>query len=721
MGGDMVDQTLITSGFDIEVLLSGRYFTYALLAQIEAGQLATTFDVVDPTHGLDVHIELHPPTDYERRYDPEPSAVLPDATDGSFETEFIVDDPDGANVHLSVVADILDRASGGSKPDVTIGLMLAVDLRSDVDPRGFESNQRLSIALVKLDPLTKLLLTFGGLDVTAITAQIKAQLDRTVPFGVASGQSVQRAVVSVLPGGGGRPAAMGIYIDLALKNGPQGDAFVDARGDIASATNFLDDGMDIAFATSAQLYGLLGADIFHRMAEEDPPGSGSFRYPMRETPGDPESNQLGSISSVTVGPELVAGQPTGSLLIDVSGEYRVDNLPDPSFHLLLTLRPVIRDGILTWDVDATVDVGILGSLLSILAIVATTLILGPGVGVTLFLLLLAADLIVDAVASAVASGRADDLTDASFLDAIPTRTTCAQRRWDPLYATRHEVVALLDRFDVTKMGLAFDGAAVLDREPAAVAHAVIRDEERAVDNAISGLRYRVRDLAAITGDLAAVAPGTDRRPYSLVDAVTDPRGEANLVALTLAQVDERITGGRVAAPILYLPERIHLDHNTIRHLMTLSQHEIDELRSALIDSFRRTEDARVRADQGSAITQLATDELRAALGREPTQDEIDTTVNAAVKGLVDSAQATYERGDLEPDLEGRVAHILRFDLAPSEFAALQNEHKALAVAGKEIIRMRGGTVYYRDHPDFVLSDNLLELDHYRYPYQPPAP
>jgi hypothetical protein len=35
--------------------------------------------------------------------------------------------------------------------------------------------------------------------------------------------------------------------------------------------------------------------------------------------------------------------------------------------------------------------------------------------------------------------------------------------------------------------------------------------------------------------------------------------------------------------------------------------------------------------------------------------------------------------------------------------------------------MRGGTVYYRDHPDFVRSDNLLELAHYRYPYQPPAP
>jgi hypothetical protein len=717
----MVDQTLVQSGFDIEVLLSGRYFAYALLAQLEAGQLATTFDIADAALGIDVHIELHPPTDYERRYDPEPTAVLPAAVDGSFTAEFITDDLDGANVHLSVVADIFDRLGGSSRTDVTIGLMLAVDLMADVDARGFESNQRLSIALVKLDPLTTLVLTLAGLDVPAITARIKAQLDRTVPFGVASGQSVQRAAMSVLPGGGGRPAAMGVYIDLALKDGPQADAFAAARGDIATAVNFLDDGKDIAFATSAHLYDLLGADIFHRMAEEDPPGSGSFRHPMREIPGNPQSNELGTIVSVSIRPEVAAGQPTGSLLIDVAGEYSIDNLPDPSFDLLLTLRPIIDDGILTWDVDAAIDVGILGSMLSILAIVATTLILGPGAGVTLFVLLLGADLIIDAVASAIASGRADDLADASFLDAIPTRTTCAQRRWDPLYSTRHEVVALLDRFDVTDLGLAFDGTAVLDREPAAVAHAVIRDEVRAVDGTISGLRYRVRDLASIADDLVAVAPGTDRLPYATVAASTDPRREENLIALTLAQVDERIAGKRLAAPILYIPERIHLDHNAIRHVLALSSREIDELRSSLIDGFRRSEDARVRADQGAAIAQQATDDLRAALGREPTQAEIETAVNTAVNTLVDTAQATYEGGDLTHDLDGRIARTLRFDLAPTEFATLQTEHKALAIAGKEIIRMRSGTVYYRDHPDFVLSDNLLALDHYHYPYDPPAP
>ena len=61
--------------------------------------------------------------------------------------------------------------------------------------------------------------------------------------------------------------------------------------------------------------------------------------------------------------------------------------------------------------------------------------------------------------------------------------------------------------------------------------------------------------------------------------------------------------------------------------------------------------------------------------------------------------------------------ILRFDLAPHEHAALQGAD-VLVIEGKEIIRMRSGTVYYRDHPDFVTADNLLSLEHYRFPYVP---
>jgi hypothetical protein len=221
----------------------------------------------------------------------------------------------------------------------------------------------------------------------------------------------------------------------------------------------------------------------------------------------------------------------------------------------------------------------------------------------------------------------------------------------------------------------------------------------------------VRDLASITNDLTAVAPGTDRLPFA---AVTGD-AEANLVAVTLDQVKARIAGKRIVAPILYVPKKIHLDHNTIDQLLVLSTREQNEQRSSLISGFRSRTETDIRADQEASITAEETDRLRQELGREPTEAEIDEAVDARVKALVDEAQAAYEEDQLASDLDAAVDRILRFDAAPHEHAALQGAG-VLAIEGKEIIRMRSGTVYYRDHPDFVFADNLLALEHYRLPY-----
>lgn len=714
----MVDQALVRSGFDIEVLLSPRYLRYALLAQVDAGLLPLEMDVVDPAQGIDVHLTIHPPTDFTRRYPPEASAPLPAAVDGSFETALVVSDPSGANLLLTVVTDVDDRAGGQQRDGVQIGLMLAVGIAADLDDRGFESNHRLSITMVQFDPLTQLALAFAGLNVNEVTAQIKAQLDRTVPFGVAAGQSVQAVRLQIVTGEG-NPPAFGAYLNLALKDGNGPEAFVGDRGDLANARNFLEADRDLAFATAPDLLDRLADDLFFRMAEENPPGSGSFSHPLREVPSDPSSNEIGRLKGITIRPERAAGSGalTGRLEIVISGEYILDVLPDPDFRLILTLRPDLTGGILTWDVDARVDVDILASLAGFLVIALGALVFGPGVGIALFALLLGADLVVDAIASAAAADRADELADASFLDALPSRVTVATRRWDPLYATHHQVVALVDAFQITDAGLAFDGVATLDREPAAIAHAVIRDEERDGDGAVTGLRYRVRDLGSIAADLAEVAPGTDRRPYRTVEATTDPRGEANLVALGLDEVSDRIGSDRLTAPVLYLPRRIHLVDHTIRSLLVLSKRESDEQRRAVLDRFRASTEAVVRADQGATITQEETDRLRAELGRDPTDEELAEAVDARVAALVAAAEADYVEGDLGRDLDAAIAQVLRLDLVPAELASLQ-VGGVLAVAGKEIIRMRSGTVYYRDHPDGFVQDNLLALPHYRPPYRP---
>ena len=56
----MVDQSLVQSGFDTELLLGPRYLKYLLLSSVETGSLALQIPINDP--GLDLRIR--PPEEY---------------------------------------------------------------------------------------------------------------------------------------------------------------------------------------------------------------------------------------------------------------------------------------------------------------------------------------------------------------------------------------------------------------------------------------------------------------------------------------------------------------------------------------------------------------------------------------------------------------------------------------------------------------------------------
>ncbi len=708
----MVDQALVTSGFDVEVLLSQRYLRYTLLAQIEAGRLPLEVPVVDEAAGVDVAITIHPPTDYERQYVPDPGAPLPSPVDGAFDTFLVTGRDDGVNLVVALVIDAVDHVSGQEVTEQPLDLELAVALVSDTDDRGFQIDHRLSIELVSLAGLFVDLARAAGADVDAMTAQVKAVLDRTVPFGVASGQAVQRAETVIHPRDGATPTAFGVYIALALKDGPEPDAFVADRGDVADAQNFLTDGADLAFATSPGLFDLLGPDVRHRMAEED--DDGGFVYPLRETPGDAESAVLGDLESITVGPQRdpLTGATTGKLLVHIDGNYDIDVLPDPDLDVFLTFDPQVPGGLLEWGTDARIDVGILGSVVGTLLVVGG-LFLGPGVGVAIFVLLVAADLVTDALATAIAAERIEEGADASFLTALPHRVSVMERRWDPLYTTRHQVVTLIDGgVVINEKGIAFDGRATLGREAVATANTAIRDEDRDDDGHITALRYRVSNLADLADDLAEVAPGTDRRPFLPAD---DAR--PTLVGLTLDQIEARIEeGGRLVHPIACVPKRIELVEHRIESLLLICRREIADERNRLIRDLRRAVEAEIRTDLTEVVAE-ETERLRTELGRDPTDDEVAEAVDARVAALVDTAERLYERGGLDADLEAAIAAILSFDLAPHELADLQRKG-VLVVEGKEIVRMASGTVYYRDRPDFNAADNLLSLPRYTAPYVP---
>ena len=202
------------SRFGIEVLLSPRYLRDALLAQVEAGLLPLELAVRGRRSALDVRMTMHPPADRELHYPPDADRGRPEPVEGSFQLAVLADDPDGADLELDVVTDMRDEA-GGWAGRLRVGLLFAIGLAADVDSAGVESDHRLYLSLVALDPMTQLALSTVGLPVEEFTARLKSRLDRTVPLDLARGQQVQGTALRIVPGDRGRATSLVVEVGLA--------------------------------------------------------------------------------------------------------------------------------------------------------------------------------------------------------------------------------------------------------------------------------------------------------------------------------------------------------------------------------------------------------------------------------------------------------------------------------------------------------------------------
>lgn len=718
----MFDRSLVTSGFDTETLISEDYLTYLMLAQVEAGRLPLTFEFAHPMSGLPVRVQIHPPTDYTRRYAPHPDAPpLPASQVGSL-TLRLLPDGDLAFLHLLAWVTVQDDTSGQTIGPVPAGMHVDVQI-TKTEEGGLERNHALRLSLVGLDQSTAAALVANGVDPQVVEASIRGQLNRSIPLGVAQGRKVQRIATRKFVTAQQR--SLGIYVDLALRSGPEPDAYVQPRGDVTLAQDFRPPGAPLAFATSPGLFALLGPDMKSRLAE--PTESGGFRYLLREDPLNPESHEIGPLKGISVGPELIGPVPSGRLMIDVHGEY-TDALGDPDFHLQLLLRPQRdQDGLVSWDLNADVDLGLLATIFLVVAGIGLTLLFAPALawGSTLVVgtligLAVLKGLIAEPLAAKLVEDHVDEESLASIFDALPFRLPAALRRWDPFYDTQHQIVGLTDEdVVVDRAGIAFQTARLaLDKEPIPIDHVVVRDEERSA-GAVDGLRYRVSNFNQRAADFAALAPGTDRMPYTRSDPVADP----DLVSITNAQIADRIATRRLLAPTTYTGERIHLVENQIDSLLVLSRRERAELRQGLIDRFRRRMFGFIVAEFGADIRAEVILQLTEDLGRAPTDDEITDAFEAHVNRIIDGLMQGFEDQLLPGLLEAAVAANLRFDLAPEELVE-QQLAGVLILDGKEIIVRENQdgskTPYYRDHPDADPRDNLLSLPHYTPRYQPPA-
>ena len=727
----MFDRSLVTSGFDVEVLISEEYIDHLLLAQVDAGLFSLVSRSIDED-GHEKVTTICPPARgvYKRRYTEHPDAALPDGMHGSLTTKLLP--PDGpAFLFLLAFVQVDDLTAGTSEDPLPAGLLFDLAVMPGDTTDGFESGHRLSIDFVGFDAGTTAILE-PIMNVPAMEQQIRESLPDGVPLSIAQGRTVHRIRMRKFVA---EQRSLGFYIDLALRSGP--DTYTPQRGNVDDAQDFRSPSAPLALATAPSLFALLGPDLMAGLAEPNDEGDG-FVYPLRADMFDPTSDEIGRAKGITVGPELrVIGSsptllPTGRLMIDLHGELS-DVLGDPDFHLQIFFAPtIVDDGIVTWDPDVDVDLGLLVSLAFATAGIGISLLFaGWGSGLVISAILGAAvlkGLIVEPLVTKIVGDRLDAKQLASLLDVIPFKLDAASRRWDPFFKTHVLVLSLANETPVIdSQGITFEAARLaLDKEAVPEDHVVIRDEDR-TDGAVTGLRYLVWDFNAhntdvngTVADFRAFAPSTDRLEYERSDPIAAP----SLVSLTLEQLAVRIPEKKVLAPLVYNAERISMLGGQVDQILVLTSRERAEAREQVEVRFRAQQRAFIEDESGDIIRLLVTAVLENELGRQPTDEEVADAFNAHVTYVVNGMMRGFRRYQLPYLLDAAIARVLRFNLTPAEFIELQRAG-ILVLDGMEMLVRHNAdgteTPYYRDHPDGNPRDNLLAKRRYSHPYVPPGP
>lgn len=729
----MIDQSKVTSGFDVEFLMSEEFIRYFLLCSFETGSIPwwSESSGIDE-NGIPFHRATitHPPAELRQRrlYPVHPDfegnehpfqnivTTVYSNQDDEFRVTILPDSEAGTDILLRAFPSVIDLLQ--QPPSVLTENLLPADLHISFDVV-FDTRQdgllnNIGVQLQLLDVTGPLIDTAVALGASKekIFEGMKEQIDRRVPFAVSGGGSLQRIETRKFLNDTARPNAIGVYINLALQNGPEPSSLLPDRGDSSLAQNFLNPDAKMAFAFPAETYAKLGNDFKFKMAVPKPNHPGEFHFPLMD--GD---KQVGIIKGISVQPEIVINQDhtttfTNVLVIDIHGEYSIENFFDPDFHMQIRLVPTVKEnGLFDFDIDFDLDLSLAAHLVAIFLTTALTFVM-PKLGLSLLFLSLLTLKIIERVGESMAQSSIQDQLDrTSFLDTLPHKLTVEFRRWDPLYTTLHRVETADVDIQVNQFGFAFDAKNVfIGRKFQPLQNMVIRSESRDENNEVDGLVYRANDIGNyLNNDLVNVFPGTDRMPF---EQLLPPQGdiESHRVQLTLEQIlDRMMAGDKHIKELDYEPKKVDVIDNQIFQILSISKTEIPEIENLTRNRLR----SEIRNANGAAFRQQAIDELQAELGRAPTEEEITARFDQILETAVNGAF----QGRLLTELNNR----MKFDLEPHEFADLQQ--RKILVLGRNhlVIRKmnRDGTitVYYRDYerpfePGTDKSDNLLSLPRY---------
>lgn len=704
------------SGFDVEALMTGRYLQMLLQTAYDAAVMPS-FAVLSGTR---VDLAM---LNEGRLYDATPArdGSLPPTHPNAFETEILFDHPLGANLRVRAVL----QAEGIPLGIFPADLFVQTGLSKEHE-EGTVSKLELALHVVDIDSpaLPILALPPHNLPKEEVLAKVQEFVDRTIDLGGASKfKRVEDFFIKWHRPDGDRPAALGIYINVRLRSGDEEDQFLPARGNLDDALNFLPADEDMAMASRPGLYKDMSKDVFSRTAIKN--RVGGIEHALRYNILNPKSKRIGDVDSITVGriPPLVSGSaavPQNGLRITLEGEY-VDpiDLTNTDVTFTIDLRPTIDgDGLLVWSTDFDVDVDALFEFMTFWAATLVGICFGP-VGAAIVL----GSVFVLEVGAGMFFGeyfedRVSKKADATLSDVIPDRLTIKTRRWDPFYATLHQVVTKPSQAEFNDQGFLMCGKAFVGRELVPPVDCVIRDETRDGDGTITALRYRLADYETVQADSALDAPGASRRDFTQADPA-----EPDLWPLTLDQIQVRIDdpdGPLVATRIPYFPAYVHLREHRLDQLLCLSGPELSDVRDVLRNEASDREYAEIVAGEGDAIRDDVTAELSAG-GNTPTQEEIDAEVESRIQEKLKTAMDDYESPTpLELAFDGTLEQDVRFDVSPQELLMLQEKEIVVVDSGLDVVEPRRLQVtrYLRDdrfsEPDEPSEhDNLLARPRYR--------
>lgn len=716
-----IDQSRVTSGFDVEAMIGAGYIRMVLQTAVDAGLIPSS----QVLGGRLVKLEVM--GDQSRLYEPSPdeNGEFPPTSSEAFETEVFFEHPQGFDLRVRL------RIQPEGFFGVFVDLFVQVGMIRTPDGDGGLESAGLVIHVADIDSPILPILADPPFNVSKaeILAKLQEEVDRVIDLGSASAfKRIEDVAFRFLPGDADHDPALGLFINLRLRNGDADDQFVAPRGNVLSAQNFLPAGSDVAFASRPGLYQALGKDVFSRTALKN--DFGGIEHALRRNILNPNSKRIGDVHSISVGQltrQTGSGtipMPVNGMRLALKGEYEdPKDLTRTDFTFTLSVIPRINaDGLLEWDSDVDVDVDLLFDFKTFWAATLGLILFGPvGAGVILGIA------IVGQVGLGIYLGerfedRAQKKTDATLADVIPDRLTIKTGRWDPFYATLHQVVIKPEQAEFNAVGFMLCGKAFVGRQLVPPQDGVIRDEMRGDDGAIVGMRYRIADFEKVAADGLLHPMGAHRRPFTPPDPAAP-----DLFPLTLeefaARAEEKDEQGKdrplVLTKIPYFPVCVYIRDNQINQLLCLSGPELEATRDRLRRDVANGIFAEIDAAQGDEIRQQVLDDLTAASdpADPPTDEELEQEFNARVNALVKQEMSDYESPTpLEMAHSGLLHDQLSFDAAPEELLMLQDKHVIVIDTGLMEIKPHEMVRHLRDvrfSGEEEEHDNLLERPRYR--------